>query len=70
MSQKILKSGAAVSMAARRAATSWVVTAPEGFAYVGTTHIPLMVGSPAASWATASASGPSSRIGTVTILMP
>ena len=70
MSQKILKSGAAVSIEASRAATSWETTAPLGLAYVGTTQMPLMLGSVAASCATASASGPSSFIGTVTMSIP
>src|SRR5262245_40927998 len=70
LSQRILKSGAAVSIDASRAATAWVVTAPVGLAYVGTTHIPLTLGSAAASRATASTSGPSSFMGTVTISMP
>ena len=70
MSQKILKSGAAVSIEASRSATSWETTEPLGLAYVGTTQMPLMLGSEAASWATASASGPSSCIGTVTISIP
>ena len=70
MSQKILKSGAAVGIAASRAATSWLQIAPEGLAYVGTIHMPLMLGSSATSAATASTSGPSSFIGTVTISIP
>jgi hypothetical protein len=70
LSQKILKSGAAVGIAASRAATACEATAPVGFAYVGTTHMPLMLGSLAARAAAASASGPSSFIGTVTVSMP
>ena len=70
MSQKILKSGAAVGIEASRAATSWETIEPVGLAYVGTTQMPLMLGSLAASSATASVSGPSSFIGTVTVSMP
>ena len=70
MSQRILKSGAAVVIEASRSATSWLTIEPEGLAYVGTTQIPLMLGSAPASSATASGAGPSSFIGTVTISMP
>ena len=70
MSQKIRKSGAAVGIEASAAATSWEQTAPDGFAYVGTTHIPLTLGSSRTSASTDGTSGPSSFIGTVTISMP
>ena len=51
-------------------ATSGETTEPVGLAYVGTTHMPLTAGSSATSAATASTSGPSSCIGTVSISMP
>src|SRR5690606_41326867 len=64
------RSGAAAGTETRARATSSVTTDPSGFAYVGTTHMPLIVGSSATSAATASASGPSGVMGTVTISMP
>ena len=70
MSQRILKSGAAVGIDASRSATSWLTIDPVGLAWVGTTQMPLIDGSLPASSATASGSGPSSSIGTVTIWMP
>ena len=70
MSQKILKSGAAVGIASSFAATSWLTVSPVGLAYVGTTHMPLMDASSLTSAAILSASGPSAFIGTVTISMP
>ena len=70
MSQKIRKSGAAVGIDISSAATSCEQTAPEGFAYVGTTQIPLTAGSSATRPRTAATSGPSSFIGTVSISMP
>src|SRR6476659_2833590 len=45
LSQKIVKSGAAAGMAARRAAISCETTAPVGLAYVGTIQMPLTLGS-------------------------
>ena len=70
MSQKIRKSGAAVGIAISSAATASETTAPLGFEYVGTIHMPLTVGSSRTRSATAATSGPSSFIGTVTISMP
>ncbi len=64
------KSGAAAGTDTSARATSSVTTEPSGLAYVGTTHMPLIVGSSATSAATAAASGPSTVTGTVTISMP
>jgi hypothetical protein len=70
LSQKTRKSGAAVGIDIRAVATSTEQVAPVGLAYVGTIHRPLTAGSSATSARTASTSGPSSFIGTVTISMP
>ena len=45
-------------------------TAPDGLLYFGTHHMPLICGSAATSFSTASMSGPSSCSGTVIISMP
>jgi hypothetical protein len=47
-----------------------VTTDPAGLAYVGTTHMPLTEGSSLTRASTAATSGPSPRIGTVTMSMP
>jgi hypothetical protein len=70
LSQKIRKSGAAVDIEASAAATSWEQIAPDGLAWVGTTHMPLTVGSSRTSASTEGTSGPSGFIGTVTMSMP
>ena len=64
------KSGAAQRISASVRATSSVTTAPVGFAWVGTTHMPLICGSSATRPATTAVSGPSWRMGTGIISMP
>ncbi len=69
LSQKIRKSGAAVSMAASRRTVSGGEQTPVGVLYFGTHQMPLTRSS-ATSRSTSSRSGPSAVIGTGIMSMP
>jgi hypothetical protein len=69
LSQKILKSGAAVGIAPAGSRPP-ADHGPAGLAYVGTIHMPLIDGSSRTRASIAATSGPSASIGTLTISMP